>query len=86
VCTGQAIDGPYLKVRDLDGFLQSAASSAALGYDGKRVLRPHQIATANEAFAPSQADFSRASRRGHAGRDLRNVSMAQVPANYAPRL
>jgi citrate lyase beta subunit len=86
VCTGQAIDGPYLKVRGLDGFRRSAASSAALGYDGKWVLRPDQIAAANEAFAPSQADFSRAPRRGHAGRDPRNVPMAQVPANYALRL
>jgi citrate lyase subunit beta/citryl-CoA lyase len=31
----QAIDGPYLKVRDIHGFRRSAASAAALGYDGK---------------------------------------------------
>jgi hypothetical protein len=31
----QAIDGPYLKVRDVDGFRRSAGSAAALGYDGK---------------------------------------------------
>ena len=36
----QAIDGPYLKVRDVDGFRRSAASAAALGYDGKWVLHP----------------------------------------------
>ena len=58
----QAIDGPYLKVRDVDGFRRSAASAAALGYDGKWVLHPDQIAAANEAFAPSLADFERASR------------------------
>jgi citrate lyase subunit beta/citryl-CoA lyase len=56
----QAIDGPYLKVRDIDGFRQSAASSAALGYDGKWVLHPTQIEAANHAFAPSEADYSRA--------------------------
>ena len=58
----QAIDGPYLKVRDVDGFRRSAASAAALGYDGKWVLHPDQIDAANEAFAPSAADFERASR------------------------
>jgi citrate lyase subunit beta/citryl-CoA lyase len=58
----QAIDGPYLKVRDVDGFRRSAVSSAALGYDGKWVLHPTQIETANQAFAPSAADYSRAVR------------------------
>ena len=58
----QAIDGPYLKVRDVDAFRRSAASAAALGYDGKWVLHPGQIDAANEAFAPSSADFERASR------------------------
>jgi citrate lyase subunit beta / citryl-CoA lyase len=56
----QAIDGPYLKVRDADGFRRSAASAAALGYDGKWVLHPDQIEAANQAFAPSADDYSRA--------------------------
>jgi citrate lyase subunit beta / citryl-CoA lyase len=58
----QAIDGPYLKVRDLDGLRRSAASAAALGYDGKWVLHPDQIETANHAFAPSEPDYARAVR------------------------
>ena len=56
----QAIDGPYLKIRDLDGLRRSAASSAALGFDGKWALHPSQIEPVNQAFAPSQADYSRA--------------------------
>ncbi len=56
----QAIDGPYLKVRDVDGLRRSAASAAALGYDGKWVLHPDQIEAANQAFAPSEPDYSRA--------------------------
>jgi citrate lyase subunit beta/citryl-CoA lyase len=55
-----AIDGPYLKVRDVDGLRRSAASSAALGFDGKWALHPVQIEPVNQAFAPSQADYSRA--------------------------
>jgi len=56
----QAIDGPYLQVRDVDGFRQSAARSAALGYDGKWVLHPDQVDAGNAAFTPSQDDYDRA--------------------------
>ncbi len=56
----QAIDGPYLKVRDVDGFRRSATSAAALGYDGKWVLHPDQIEAGNRAFAPSPQEYSRA--------------------------
>ena len=55
-----AIDGPYLKVRDVDGFRQVAGRSAALGYDGKWVLHPDQIAAGNEIFSPRQQDYDRA--------------------------
>lgn len=58
----QAIDGPYLKVRDIEGFRRGAASTAALGFDGKWVLHPGQIHAANEVFTPSQADYERAER------------------------
>ncbi len=56
----QAIDGPYLHIPDLDGFRAGARRSAALGYDGKWVLHPSQIAAANEIYAPRQDDYERA--------------------------
>jgi citrate lyase subunit beta / citryl-CoA lyase len=56
----QAIDGPYLRIRDLDGFRRAAASAAALGYDGKWVLHPGQIDASNEVFTPGQAEYDRA--------------------------
>jgi citrate lyase subunit beta / citryl-CoA lyase len=56
----QVIDGPYLQVRDLDGFRRVAARSAALGFDGKWVLHPDQIAAANEIYSPVQADYDHA--------------------------
>ncbi|STZ60973.1 HpcH/HpaI aldolase/citrate lyase family protein [Mycolicibacterium tokaiense] len=55
-----AIDGPYLKVRDTDAFRAVAGRSAALGYDGKWVLHPDQIAAGNEIFSPRQADYDHA--------------------------
>lgn len=55
-----AIDGPYVKVRDIEGFRRVAGRSAALGYDGKWVLHPDQIAAGNEIFAPRQEDYDHA--------------------------
>ena len=56
----QAIDGPYLQIRDVDGFREIARRSAALGFDGKWVLHPGQIDAANEVYSPAQADYDRA--------------------------
>ena len=55
-----AIDGPYLKVRDVEAFRRVAGRSAALGYDGKWVLHPDQIAAGNEIFSPRQEDYDHA--------------------------
>jgi citrate lyase subunit beta/citryl-CoA lyase len=55
-----AIDGPYLKVRDVEAFRRVAGRSAALGYDGKWVLHPDQIAAGNEIFSPRQDEYDRA--------------------------
>lgn len=56
----QAIDGPYLQIRDVDGFRRVAGRSAALGLDGKWVLHPGQIGAANEVFSPRQEDYDHA--------------------------
>lgn len=56
----QAIDGPYLQIRDVDGYRRVAARSAALGFDGKWVLHPGQVEVANEVYAPSQEDYDHA--------------------------
>ncbi len=55
-----AIDGPYLKVRDVEAFRRVAGRSAALGYDGKWVLHPDQIAAGNEIFSPRQEAYDHA--------------------------
>ena len=56
----QAIDGPYLAIKDVDGFRRVASRSAALGLDGKWVLHPGQIDAANEVFSPRQDDYDHA--------------------------
>ncbi len=56
----QAIDGPYLVIRDLDGFREMALRARALGYDGKWALHPGQIDVLNEVFTPTQEEFDKA--------------------------
>ncbi|MCF8540055.1 MAG: CoA ester lyase [Candidatus Nanopelagicales bacterium] len=55
-----AIDGPYLQIKDVDGFRRVAGRSAALGFDGKWVLHPGQIDAANELYSPRQEDYDHA--------------------------
>ncbi len=56
----QAIDGPYLVIKDLEGFREMALRARALGYDGKWALHPAQIDVLNEVFTPSQEEFDKA--------------------------
>src|SRR3989442_968749 len=56
----QAIDGPYLVIKDLEGFREMATRARALGYDGKWALHPGQIDVLNEVFTPSQEEYDKA--------------------------
>lgn len=56
----QAIDGPYAKIRDVEGFRRVATRSRVLGLDGKWVLHPGQIEVANEVYGVGQEDYERA--------------------------
>ena len=56
----QAIDGPYAKIADSKGLSRSAASAAALGYDGKWAIHPSQIDPVNAAFTPAAQEYDRA--------------------------
>ena len=56
----QAIDGPYLLIKDLEGFREMSLRARALGYDGKWALHPGQIDVLNEVFTPSQEEYDKA--------------------------
>ncbi len=55
----QVIDGPYVKVRDPEGFREFCKRAQTLGYDGKWALHPDQVAILNEVFGVSQEQFDR---------------------------
>jgi citrate lyase subunit beta/citryl-CoA lyase len=56
----QIIDGPYVKVRDSEGFKDYARRAQILGYDGKWSLHPDQVPILNEVFSPTQEQFDKA--------------------------
>lgn len=56
------IDGPYLGVTDDGDFRRSTAWVRDLGFDGKWVIHPAQIATVTAAFTPDDDAVSRAER------------------------
>jgi len=56
----QSIDGPYLLIRDLDGFRAAAMRARALGYDGKWALHPDQVQVLNEVFTRTEEEYDKA--------------------------
>ena len=56
----QVIDGPFLKVRELDSLRDFAQRTRVLGYDGKWALTPDQVTVLNELYSPTQEQFDRA--------------------------
>jgi citrate lyase subunit beta / citryl-CoA lyase len=56
----QAIDGPFLLIKDLEQFREMSMRSRALGYDGKWALHPGQIDVLNEVFTPTQDEYDKA--------------------------
>jgi citrate lyase subunit beta/citryl-CoA lyase len=71
----QVIDGPYLYIRDSDGFRDYCQRTRTLGYDGKWALHPGQIDVLNEVFTPTQDEFDKAEAILEAYADATDVRM-----------
>jgi citrate lyase subunit beta/citryl-CoA lyase len=57
-----AFDGVFNNLDDLDGFASECAQGRALGFDGKSLIHPKQIAICNRAFSPTTEEIERAKR------------------------
>jgi citrate lyase subunit beta / citryl-CoA lyase len=62
------LDGVHLDLSDEDGFVASCRQGRELGFDGKTLIHPKQIAAANAAFAPTpeEIEWSRRIVAAHA--------------------
>ncbi len=57
------VDGVYNAFRDDDGLRAECEQGRDLGFDGKTLIHPAQLAIANEVFAPSAAEIDLARRQ-----------------------
>ena len=53
-------DGVFNNLEDSDGFSREAEEGRRLGFNGKSLIHPNQIAPCHRAFAPSAAELERA--------------------------
>lgn len=58
-----AIDGVYNAFKDDEGLQAECEQGRDLGFDGKTLIHPAQLAVANAAFAPSEAEIDLARRQ-----------------------
>lgn len=57
------IDGVYNAFRDDAGLLNECEQGRDMGFDGKTLIHPAQLATANAVFGPSKAEVALAHRQ-----------------------
>jgi citrate lyase subunit beta/citryl-CoA lyase len=56
------IDGVHIDLEDDEGLLAVCKQGRELGFDGKSLIHPKQLAVSNEIFAPSAAEIERAKK------------------------
>jgi citrate lyase beta subunit len=58
----QAIDMVYIDFHDVEGLRLEAQQGAGLGFSGKQIIHPNQVAAVQEAFTPSEEAIEYAQR------------------------
>ena len=83
-----ALDGVHLGLADEDGFVRVCRQGRALGFDGKTVIHPKQIAGANAAFSPSAAEIAWSQRvvAAHAEAVAKNEGVVLVNGRLVENL
>ncbi|WP_122072549.1 CoA ester lyase [Pseudophaeobacter sp. EL27] len=57
------VDGVYNAFKDDEGLMVESTQGRDMGFDGKTLIHPAQVAVANEAFAPSADEIDLARRQ-----------------------
>jgi len=85
-----ALDGVYNDFRDAQGFDRACRLGRRLGFDGKTLIHPDQIAAANAVFAPSAEEVAFARKiiaaleePGNAGKGVVSVDGRMVELLHA---
>jgi len=87
-----AFDGVFNGLEDTDGLARECEEGRAFGFDGKTLIHPDQIETANRIFGPSEKELDAAARLVEAatggaerfeGRMIEDMHVAQARAVLA---
>jgi citrate lyase subunit beta/citryl-CoA lyase len=68
------LDGVYNDINDAEGFRRECAQGRDMGFDGKTLVHPSQIAPCNAAFSPSDDEIAQARRI---------IAVFELPENHA---
>lgn len=58
-----AVDGVYNAFRDIEGLAAECEQGRDMGFDGKTLIHPGQLDTANAAFAPAEEEIALSRRQ-----------------------
>jgi citrate lyase subunit beta/citryl-CoA lyase len=58
----RALDGVHLDLKDEEGFRSVCTQGRDMGFDGKTLIHPSTIQSANEIFAPTEEEVAKARR------------------------
>ena len=56
------IDGVYNDIADAEGFARECVEARDMGFDGKTIIHPNQVAACNAAFSPSAEEVAQAKK------------------------
>lgn len=82
------LDGVYLDLKDIEGFEFACRQGAELGFDGKTLIHPNQVAACNKVFTPKAEDveWSRKIIAAHAAAAERGEGVAVVDGKLIENL
>jgi citrate lyase subunit beta/citryl-CoA lyase len=82
------LDSVSPNFKDLDAFAAACRQGRDLGFAGKTLIHPNQIAPANEAFAPSAEDIAAAKRivEAYAAAKAEGLSVASLDGRMIEQL
>ncbi len=83
-----AIDGVYNAFKDEDGLLTECEQGRDLGFDGKTLIHPAQLAVTNAAFAPSadEVDLARRQIEAFEAAEAKGLGVAVVDGKIVENL
>jgi citrate lyase subunit beta/citryl-CoA lyase len=82
------VDGVYLDLKDAAGFEFACRQGAEMGFDGKTLIHPNQVAACNEVFTPRPEDveWSRKIIAAHSAAAARGEGVAVVDGKLIENL